>query len=275
MNDSRIAYLGPVGTFAYLVASARYPGEELTPLSTIGDVFDYVSESKDRCGVVPIENSSGGTIFETVDGLISPSCLLSVQEEMSIHVNLALLGRNGEQIRVIYSHFAPFRHCDSWLKKHFPKVERQEVASTAEAARHAAQESYAAAISTKRAATIYGLDVLEFPIMQDIENVTQFFSLGHELGKSCPCSKSSLVVSLRNEPGSLCSFLEPFKVSQVDLSRIVSRPKLGYPNEYVFFIDVVGTEEKEVVRAAMNIARKTATSTRVVGVYPVLSRFES
>lgn len=277
MPKIEVAYLGPEGTFAHVVASQRFHDAAFVPLRTIADIFDYVSKAPQRWGVVPIENSSGGTIYQTVDCLIEPSCSLSIQEEMSIRVALALIGRKGERIRTVYSHFAPLQHCDRWLRQHLPDVERVAVSSTGEAARlvSASKEAGVAAISAKQSAEIYKLDVLEFPIVQSIENLTQFFAIGHKNGHATNSSKSSLVVSLHDTPGSLCSFLEPFKKANVNLSRIISRPVMGRPNEYIFFVDIVGTEKDEAVREALTIARETSISIRIVGTYPVLPPFAS
>jgi len=128
MLTTEIAYLGPQGTFAHLVAEKRYRGRTLIPQNSIDDVFRYVQADPGRKGIVPIENSSGGTIYETVDHLIDRSCTLSIQEELSIKVRLALLGHKRESVRVLYSHFAPFHHCDGWIKENFRmwSVEKQK-----------------------------------------------------------------------------------------------------------------------------------------------------
>ncbi len=277
MPKVEVAYLGPEGTFSHLVALERYPDALFVPQRTIAEVFGYVSQKSGRRGVVPIENSSGGTIYETVDCLIEPYSVLCVQEEMSICVNLAMIGRKGEQIRTIYSHFAPFQHCDTWLKEKFPNVERLVVSSTGEAARLVSSSNAhgLAAISARKSSEIYKLDILEFPIVQSIKNMTQFFMIGHKNEDAQNSSKSSLVVSLNNAPGSLCAFLEPFKDAGVNLSRIVSRSVMGRPNEYVFFVDIAGTEKDEATRKALSIVRKTSVNIRMVGTYPVLPPFES
>ena len=192
-----------------------------------------------------------------------------------MRVHLALIGHKGEPIHAIYSHFAPFRHCDSWLNEHYSGVERFEVDSTGEAARVAAQKTGGAAIGNKQAAKLYGLDILEFPIAQDVENVTRFFVLGHGDGNAASGKKTSLVVSLHNIPGSLFSFLKPFKDTGIDLSRIVSRPVAGHPSDCVFFVDIAGTEKEDAVRKALEAVRQTSIRIKIVGAYPVLPRFDS
>lgn len=275
MALTEIAYLGPEGTFAHLVAKKRFRDHLLVPQSTIADVFRYVRAKSNRCGIVPIENSSGGTIHTTVDELIDRTKGVFIQEELSINVRLALLGHKRKPVRVVYSHFAPFHHCDTWLTNHYPRVKRQEVSSTGEAVKLASKEKDAAAIGNREAGGLYGLDVLQFPIEQDIKNVTQFFAVGHPLEDTGPGSKMSLLVSLKDSPGSLCSFLEPIKKAGVNLSRIVSRTVIGHPSKYVFFVDIVGTAKDPSVARALRDAKRSALHIEVVGIYPVRPQYTS
>ena len=176
-----VAYLGPEGTFAQLAAQKRFGADaKLIPALSIADVFELVAKKRASLGIVPIENSSGGTIYETVDRLVDNKNKLIVQEALSLNVRLALLGKDKKNIRVVYSHFAPLFHCKAWLLKKFPGVELVEQASTATAIQKAAATPQAAAIGNRAAAKRYGLKVLEFPIQQDIKNVTQFFVLGRQ-----------------------------------------------------------------------------------------------
>ena len=270
MRVTEVAYLGPEGTYSHQVAEKRYgPRIKLVPRPSVVDVFAYVGRKACRHAVVPIENSSGGTVYETVDVLLSGKYDLRIDEQIDINVKLALLGRKGQKIRALYSHFAPLAHCDTWLRKHLPGVERHEVASTAIAAREAAAQQNAAAIGSKMASQIYRLDVLAFPLEQDIPNVTQFFTLSRG-GRRLPgATRTSLAVNLANKPGSLCSFLVPFRDCSVNLCRIVSRPIPARPKEYAFFVDIEGTPADKRVKAAMNWATATGAHLRVLGSYPV------
>lgn len=271
-----IAFLGPEGTFAHLAASERYGRKtSLVPKPTVKEVFDYVAGGKSRFGVVPIENSSGGTIYDTVDRLVDASYDLFIQESLSINVKLALLGKSKKGIRTIYSHFAPLHHCADWLDKHFPTAARKETASTTAAVIAARAEDGAAAIGTRLAAEIYKLKILEFPIEQTIPNVTQFLVLGHERPNPKSGDQTTLVVELPNKPGALCEFLEPFSTEKVNLSRILSRPIPGKPNAYVFLVDIRGKEQDPSVQHALKKARNVAQTMRCIGSYPVRERYES
>lgn len=273
--DFPVAYLGPEGSFAHLVARQRYGGAEMRPFKTIPEVFEYLLEEPASKGIVPIENSSGGTIMPTVDGLIENASELYVEEELSLDVKLALMGRKDGEIEIIYSHFAPLQHCGKWLRKNYPQAKQVAVASTSGAVLFATQEKNAAAIGQIQNAEAHGLDVLHYPIEKDIPNVTQFFVVGH-LHQTLPDSrKTSFVVALPDRAGSLCSFLKPFDDAQVNLKRIQSRPIIGQPNTYMFFVEIEGRETDEPVRAALAEAGKTATSIKSLGSYPVKARYQS
>ena len=271
-----VAFLGPEGTFAHLTAQKRF-GEDakLVPSLTIADVFESVTRNRSSLGIVPIENSSGGPIYETFDRLVDSNNQLIVQESLSINVRLALLGKVKKNIRVIYSHFAPLHHCEAWLQKRFPDVELVEQASTATAIQKASVTPNAAAIGSREAAKRYGLKVLEFPIEQDIKNVTQFFVLGQHHSFSDDCSKTTIVFTLPNHPGSLYDFLTPLKEESVNLTRIMSRPIMGQPEAYVFLADLVGTPGQSNVKSALEKAGKMAATIKNIGSYPVRKTYDS
>ena len=136
-----IAYLGPEGTYSNLVAEKRFgKGCKLIPCTAIYDICRFVSKHPDRRGIIPIENSSGGAIYETVDILLTNKPRIHVVEELALNVRLALMGHPDKKITTLYSHFVPMEHCIKWIRKHLPKVHRKAVSSTAIAAQKAAEE---------------------------------------------------------------------------------------------------------------------------------------
>jgi prephenate dehydratase len=265
-----VAYLGPRGTFSELVAQKRFGSTvEYIPFPGVYEAFEYVRSHRNGMGIVPIENSSGGTIYETIDCLMEERKPLVILEELALQVRLALLGHRGEKISTLYSHFAPMQHCDPWIRKNLPRVERKEMASTAVAAETAATNRHAAALGMKLAAKRYGLDILEFPVQPEVPNLTQFICIGHRAKVPANASKTSLIVTLHNRPGSLCEFLEIFRDHKVNMTRILSRPIIGRPKSYVFLIDIEGTPAKPHVREALKKADRIAESLRDAGSYPV------
>jgi len=275
MPPNELVYFGKPGSFTHIVAKQIVGSEKLVSRETVQEVFDYVKQDKSRRGIVPIENSSGGMILDTVDNLVAEDLDLKIQEEYAINVQLSLLGKKGASIRKIYSHFAPFHHCDKWLKENYPDAERVVVDSTSAAAQHAAHDKHAAAIAPARTAPEYRLDVIHSGIANDISNVTQFFLLGHAKSASKDIKETSLSVVLKNEVGSLCHFLKPFATESINLKRIMSRPIVGQPNNYVFFVGIEASTNETPMKKAMEEARRHCTEIRLLGSYPVHPPFES
>lgn len=272
-----VAYLGPEGTYAHLVAKQRYPGNSvrLIPLGSVAEVFEYLDQNKEGKGIVPIENSSGGLIIPTIDGIIEHASALFIEEELSIDVKLALMSKPGRQIETIYSHFAPLHHCEKFLKRNYPTSKTVPCPSTSNAAWAASEDEHGAAIGSIDQADIHGFDVLVYPILEDIPNVTQFFLLGHHKRAAEEGRKTSLVVALPDYPGSLVDFLKPFADSKVNLKRIESRPIMGRPNTYNFLVELDGTENDNEVGVALKLAEKVSVRFQNVGSYPVLPQFKS
>jgi prephenate dehydratase len=209
-SPSAIACLGPVGSFSYLITEKRFPGVPVETLAAVGEVFDFLAAHPEAEGIVPIENSSGGFIIDTVDRLVDERCGLQILEELTLDVKLALLGKPGVQVQTIHSHAMPFFHCDEWLKANYPEAKRIVEPSTAKAAEKAATLDHAAAIGPRQNAERHGLSLLHFPIAGEVPNITQFYVLGHVANlASLENNRTALVVELPDRPGSLCRFLTP------------------------------------------------------------------
>lgn len=277
MAIKEVSYLGPMGTFSHLVAEKRYGRRcRMIPFSSVLDVCSFVAERPaTRRGIVPIENSSGGAIYETIDMLLENRPEVCIEEELSMNVRLALLGRPGDKIKVLYSHFAPIEHCSTWIRKHLPGVDKRVVASTAIAAQNASVQRFAAALGNKRLAAIYGMTILQYPVQSDVPNLTVFIAVGGERRIIPGANLTTLAVSLPNTPGSLCTFLETFRNENVNLSRLISRPIRGCPREYAFLVDVDGAVGSPKVSRALSRAEKVAAHLRIVGSYPARKPYKS
>jgi prephenate dehydratase len=272
----QVAYLGPEGTFSHLVARKRFgTTARLLPQPSVYDVFAFVRAGPQRMGIAPIENSSGGTIYETIDGLVAEAGKVVISEELSLNVRLALLGRSGEKILALYSHFIPLQHVQPWVREHLPGVRQNRTSSTARAAEAAAAEPGAAALGTREAARRYGLQVLKFPVHSEVPNITEFIVLGQQTRPAPRSTKTSLLVTLENRPGSLFDFLQAFKQNEVNLTRLLSRPIIGQPKSYLFMVDLQGTPTATHVQRALAAARRAARSLTVLGVYPVRKMYAS
>ena len=278
MPDRPVAFLGPEGTFSHLLAAKRFrAAKDLRSCQDLGGVFDVLAKNQNAVAVAPIENSSGGTIYDTIDLLIRNAGSVFVQEDLVLDVQLALIGHSSRKITKIYSHFVPLQHHREWLEKHYPDATLEAVASTALAASLAAKSKTAAALAAKSTALANGLKVLVFPIRPQQVNVTRFYVVGNTPAvppKEKP-AKTALVVRLKNQCGSLHSFLGPFAKRKVNLRMIVSRPVPGHPETYQFYVELEGAGGDPALDSAMMKAASICDSVQLLGSFPTGKRFSS
>lgn len=278
MPTSEIVYLGPEGTYAHRVARKKYGRNnnlKFKGLESVYCVCEYVAAKPSRKGVIPIENSSSGAIYETVDALLDENLSLKIEEEVAINVKLALLGRKGDDIRTIYSHSAPRKHCGRWIESRYPRAKWIETNSTAAAAKKAFSNEHSAAIGSRLAASLYKLDIIQYPIPGVSElNVTHFFIVSKRCATLPRAGKTSLAVRLCNRPGALYDFLKPLAEAGINLSRIISRPIEGKPGVFGFFIDVDKGSGK-ALRDALRDAQKSTVDMKILGSYPSYRIYQS
>lgn len=270
-----VAFLGPDGTFSGILARKRFGGGPHVSCPTIEGVFDTVLAGGTATGLVPVENSSGGTVYDTIDLLIRHAGKIFVREELSLHIRIALLGRPGERVRTVFSHFTQIKHHSAWLKQRYPGARLVPVPSTAVAAQRAAATRNGAALASPGTAALYDLDVLEFPSGGEAVNVTNFFTIATTPIRPKRCDRTGLVAALNNECGSLHRFLGPFARERVSLTRIVSRPVPGQPQTYVFYVEIEGGPEAAPVSRALDRANRIAHTLVPLGSFPVGRRFRS
>ena len=278
-----VAFLGPEGTFSHLVVLKRFPKRTGLPVATITEVFHAVASGKAGLGVVPIENSSGGTITETVDLLIELAGRIFITEELALDVRLALLGKAGtafSKLKSVYSHVMPLRHHRDWIMENLPGVAMIESPSTAEAAKKASFSATSAALAAPGAALLYGLSILKFPVRPEALNITHFFVISARPSAAFPAPsaercKTAIVATLPQTSGSLHRFLGPFARAGVNLCRIVSRPVPGQPETYVFYLEVEGSIGEAKVKKALVGARRLSESLELPGSYTIRARYRS
>jgi chorismate mutase/prephenate dehydratase len=266
----KVAFLGPEGTFTQ-AAVLKHFGHSVRALSlaTSDEVFHEVEGGVADFGVVPIENSTEGSVNNTLDLLVmSP---LKICGEVELRIRQHLLGRMRElaQIRRVYSHQQSLAQCRHWLEQRLAGVELVAVSSNAEAARWARDEEGAAAIAGETAAEVYGLAVLMANIEDRPDNTTRFLVIGRELLPSSGRDKTSLLLSSRHQAGALQELLYPLAKHRVSMTRIESRPSRQGKWDYVFFVDVEGHASDPDVAAALKDLEVLAARFRVLGSYPV------
>ena len=278
-STPRVFYLGPEGTFSHILARKRFRRAEFKKCPTIEGVVEAALAEPSSLALVPVENSSGGTVPESVDVLIRYAGHIRVIEELALDVRIALLSRQAGPLTKIFSHFTQIRHHIDWLRKRHPGARLVAVESTAEAARRAAASSKSGALASPGAAPIYGLGHIEKPPSAGRANVTHFFVVQGAPPVSEPSSpppwKTALVAALPNVCGSLHAFLGPFAQNSISLSRIVSRPVPGKPRTYVFFLEIEGGEWEPMAQRALQEARGLSEQLTSLGSFPKGRHFKS
>lgn len=270
-----IAYLGPEGTFSGILARRRFGAKApLVPCPAIDGVFESVLSGQAQLGIVPVENSSGGAVHDTIDLLIRHAGSIFIRGEDSLDIRIALLGRRGAPIQKVFSHFTQIRHHADWLSKNLPAARPIAVESTTTAASRAAASKGAAALASPGAAKIYGLDILKPRLGREV-NVTHFFVIGKTPVPAAAASRAAFAAVLPNHCGSLHAFLGPFARQKVSLTRIISRPVPGKPQTYVFYVEIEGSPLAPRAARALESARKLSESLALLGAFAPGRRFRS
>ena len=267
----KVAFLGPEGTFSQQ-AVLKHFGHSVRalPLPAISEVFEEVQAGHADFGVVPIENSTEGTVNHTLDMFLNSP--LKICGEIELRIRQHLMGRMQglQNIVRVCSHPQSLAQCRQWLDEHLPSIERVPVSSNAEAARRARDEDGTAAIAGEAAAEVYGLDILVPEIEDTVDNTTRFLVIGRKLFSASGLDKTTLLVSAGNtqSPGALHRLLGPLAENGITMTRIESRPSRKKKWDYVFFIDVVGHAEQPPLKTALDNLKQASTLFRVLGSYP-------
>src|SRR5580698_4263884 len=267
----KVAFLGPEGTFTQTAVLTHFGHSvRALPLATIDEVFHEVEAADADFGVVPIENSTEGTVNHTLDRfLLSP---LKICGEVELRICHHLMGQMGSLGRIvrICSHPQSLAQCRAWLDEHLPNVEQVPVSSNAEGARRARDEQGTAAIAGQTAAEVYGLKVLAAEIEDRSDNTTRFLVLGRKLFTPSGEDRTTLLVSVghTDAPGALSRLLEPLAKYRISMTRIESRPSHRRKWDYVFFIDFEGHADEPHVAKALADLKKRSSLFRVLGSYP-------
>jgi chorismate mutase/prephenate dehydratase len=265
----KIAYLGPQGTFSEM-ASYRYFGHAIhaLPENSIDAVFAEVEAGIADFGVVPVENSTEGSVNNTLDMFLSSPLKICGELDLPIHHNLMSNETRLDTIKVVFSHRQSLAQCRGWLNENLPQAERVAVASNAEAARRASLTPHSAAIAGDSAAAIYELNMLHKNIEDKADNSTRFLIIGKQLLSASGDDRTSLLVAAKDQPGALFHILQPLAENGISMTRIESRPSRQGKWDYVFFIDVDGhAEDENLARGLRQLARVT-TLLKVLGSYP-------
>ncbi len=265
----KIAYFGPEASFTHQAALNQFGGSAaLLPVKSIPDVFREVNRGRADYGVVPIENSTEGVVNHTLDMFLESEVHICSEISMRIGQNLLSTETRLGAVKKIYSFPPPLAQCRAWLDGNLPEAEIVEASSTSAAARLASRNAGTAAIASRLAARLYGLNILAADIQDAADNVTRFLILGRQWPGPTGRDKTSLMLAIKDRVGALYHILKPFARYGVNLTSIESRPSRARAWNYVFFIDCLGHVQDEKLRKTL-VALKPLTSVlKVLGSYP-------
>lgn len=265
----QISALGPKGTFTEIAALQQFGSSvEIALHDRIDQIFNAVETGNANYGVVPVENSTEGIVNVTADLLASTSLIIAGEILLPIHQSFLSTHTELSKIKKVFSHAQSFAQCRMWLQDALPGVEIENVSSNAVAAEMAANCDGCAAIAGENAATQYGLNVLANRIEDNKENTTRFLVLSRESVAASGKDKTSLLMSCKNEPGSLFKLLKPLHDHGVSMLKIESRPSKTKRWEYLFFVDIEGHQNDQAIKPALEEVEAAAGYFRVLGAYP-------
>ncbi len=265
----KIAYFGQLGTNTHIAAIQKFGSSSVYIAgATLKDVFLEVERGRAHYGVVPIENSTEGTINHTLDLFVESD--LKICSEIFMPISYTLMSKPGDlkKVKKVYSHPQALGQCRVWLEANLPGVKILESASTARAAQLAASESFAAAIAPDLAAKLYKLKPIAKRIEDMQDNFTRFLVIGKTSAEKTGKDKTSIMVSIKDKVGALFSLLYPFEKQGINLSSIESRPSRKKAWDYYFFIDFLGHVDDPKAQKALMEIEKASLTVKVLGSYP-------
>jgi len=265
----RIAYQGELGAFSEAAARLVHADAELIAYRSFEEVFGAVDAGAAGYGVLPIENSIGGSIHRNYDLLVEHHLPIVAEVELPVvHHLLALPGVGLGDLRRVYSHPQGLAQCERFLRT-LTGVEIIATYDTAGSAKLVADERLldAAAIASARAGEVFGLVPLASAIQDFDDNITRFLVIGRRPLDEAPADKTTIAFTVPNVPGALFKALSVFALRDVDLVKLESRPIPGRPWEYLFYAEVGSArDELRCARALAHLA-EFAPMLRVLGTY--------
>ena len=273
-TPTRVAYLGPAGTFSEEAALGFFGSSILrVTCANFDEVFHATATGAADFGVVPVENSTEGVVTRSLDLFLHTPLFIIGETSLFVRHNLLRRTASLEGVTAVLAHPQALAQCTAWLSAHLPQAERRPVSSNAEGARLAALDGSVAAIASDRAASEFGLHVVAPAVQDDAHNRTRFAVVTHPQRHPAPKASghdcTSLVVSVTNRPGALHDMLVPLKNHGVSMSRFESRPARSGQWEYYFYIDVEGHPDEPGVALALKELRSVCAFFKVLGTYPI------
>ena len=271
----RVGFLGPPGTFSEeaILKVLDIKENNLVSYPSAQAVIKAVDAGKVIRGIVPFENSIEGSVNETLDTLVFDSSNdVLIQKEIisNIHHNLIAPAKTSiKDIKRVYSHPQAAAQCRKYIKNKLPSADIIASSSTAEAAKIAYEQNNTAAIGTKLASKLYGLEQIDKNIEDFEENKTRFVLIGKEQAERTGEDKTSIACFIKkDQPGMLLQILQEFADRDINLTKIQSRPTKKALGEYYFWIDLEGHIKDEIVGKLLDCLKDKLRKVHFLGSYP-------
>jgi chorismate mutase / prephenate dehydratase len=267
----RVAYLGPKGTFTHAATNKHFGSAPVVEeVGSIAEIFRYVESGLSDYGVVPIENSVGGAVNQTLDSLKETSNIICGEVLLPVHHALLGLGDGLGEIQKIYAHDQAFQQCQAWLRSHLNGVETVPVSSNAAAAMavKGLMDPSVAAIASLDAGKIYGLKTLANRIEDEASNTTRFVVLGKQAPGPTGYDRTSIMFGAPNQSGALHGVLSVLAERKISMSRIESRPSKNGIWDYIFFVDLLGHADDPIIKEALEKVEHSTGIYKLLGTYP-------
>jgi chorismate mutase/prephenate dehydratase len=272
-----VAYLGPEASNTHAAAMKKFGASvDYHSMGTIEDIFIAVEKGESDNAVIPIENSTEGSVREALDSFVESD--LKIVGQIYLDISHALISQVPlEKIERVYSKDQALAQCRHWLQRHLPHAQPVEAPSTTRAVQIAKEDPNGAAVASETAAAYHGVPVLVRNIQDKSDNTTRFFVLGRKPSGPVGGGKdmTSFLISLGDEAsahsGSLLKMLMPFGERGINLSKIESRPSKKRPWDYYFFIDVTGHHNDAPMKAAVSELKRFCPMVKWLGSYPTVN----
>jgi chorismate mutase/prephenate dehydratase len=269
-KDTKVAFFGECGTNTEQAMLEYFQsGVSAVPMETFGEVMQAVKEGRVEYGVLPIENSSTGTLADIFDLLSEYDNYIIGEHLVKIENHLwALPGAKLSDITKVYSHRQPLLQCSKFLSQ-YPQMKQIDGGSTAASARKVTEEQdiTAAAIANRRAGEIYRLTMLKEAIHDEDHNATRFIIISNKKVYDSRADHTSICFELPHKSGALYHMLSHFIYNNINMTKIESRPIAGKAFAYRFFVDIEGGLENPSVKNALHCIKEEAIEMKILGSY--------
>jgi prephenate dehydratase len=268
-DSMKIAFQGEAGAYSEQAVFGYFGNVETVPCESFDAVFDAVNSGKCQAALIPIENSLAGSIHQNYDLLLRNNLHIVGEYLLRVrHCLIAMPGVKKEDVKKAISHPQALGQCAGYLRSRGIKAEQAyDTAGSVKILKESGARDMAA-VASRRAAELYGMQILEEGIEDNLENYTRFLAIQHDSKIPEGDAKTSIVFTLKNVPGALFKALSVFALRDIDLTKIESRPLQGKPWEYLFYIDFIDAKQNGSSQKALDHLGEYALMLRVLGSYP-------